>query len=141
MANLTLKNNSGGITSITADEFLGTSSFTKLLQLYDASNGSSTGISSWTPNSEIIPVFKQYWKNNNLNDDTGDLVLYLRNNENNSTELCMVIDGDYYSMGVKVLNERNYISYALPLAGGTMTGDIFSANIYPKTTMTYNIGS
>lgn len=78
--------------------------------------------------------------NSNLNNDTGDLVLQLRNN-GTGTELCMIIDGDYYSMGNKVLNAANFSSYALPLAGGTMNGTIWSAHVYPKTTLSYNFGS
>lgn len=141
MANLTLRNSSGGTTSVTADEFLGTSSFTKLLQLYDPSNGSSTGIGSWTPDANYTYVYKQGWLNSNMNADSGDLCLGLRNNNNGGLEVCMFIDGDYYSMGNKVLNEGNYSSYALPLAGGTMNGTIWSTHVYPKATMSYNFGS
>lgn len=41
----------------------------------------------------------------------------------------------------KFLDSNNYSSYALPLAGGTMTGAISSMNITPKTNNTYNLGS
>lgn len=40
-----------------------------------------------------------------------------------------------------LLHTGNYNSYALPLAGGTMNGTIWSTHIYPKTTMAYNLGS
>lgn len=39
------------------------------------------------------------------------------------------------------IDSGNYSSYALPLSGGTMTGAINTANIYPKTHAGFNIGS
>lgn len=100
-------------------------------------SGVTTNDSSWdgaaeTASSTVV-AWRQAFKNSNLGSDSGDLVLKLRAGQYSSggTELCMMIDGDYYSMGNKVLHAGNYSSYAapashshsyLPLSGGTMSG-------------------
>ena len=45
-------------------------------------------------------------------------------------------DNDYIN-----IDSGNYNSYALPLSGGTMTGTLNTANIYPKANAGFNIGS
>lgn len=96
----------------------------------------STLASTWTGAvSGLKYVWGQAWKDSSIGTDSGDLVLGLRAGQYTSggTELCMMIDGDYYSMGNKVLHAGNYSSYAapkshshsyLPLSGGTVTGTL-----------------
>lgn len=96
----------------------------------------STLASTWTGAvSGLKYVWGQAWKDSSIGTDSGDLVLGLRAGQYTSggTELYMMIDGDYYSMGNKVLHAGNYSSYAapkshshsyLPLSGGTVTGAI-----------------
>lgn len=100
----------------------------------------STLASTWTGGvSGLKYVWGQAWKDTAIGSDTGDLVLGLRSGVYTSggTELCMMIDGDYYSMGNKVLHAGNYSDYAaakshshsyLPLSGGTLTGHLYANN-------------
>ena len=79
--------------------------------------GSSTETSTWNgQRSELAFVWGQRWMNSSAtgNSDSGDLVLGLRPGiySPNSTELCMCIDGDYYSMGNVVLHAGNYHAYS-----------------------------
>ncbi len=89
-------------------------------------NTRSVGVSSWNGgiSSGLSYMWGQSFKDTSIGSDTGDLVLAVRAGQytDGGTELCMMIDGDYYSMGNKVLHAGNYSSYALPLSGGTMTG-------------------
>ena len=65
---------------------------------------------------------------NTGNSDSGDLVLGLRQGvyTTSSTELCMMIDGDYYSMGYKVAHANNS-SYSW--TGGTTAGPQLSLSL------------
>lgn len=45
-----------------------------------------------------------------------------------------------YSDWVTLLHSDNYSSYALPLAGGTLTGTLNAQNILPSATNTYTLG-
>lgn len=90
---------------------------TNLLNIHNintANNTRTIGLSSWNGGLSSIAsyVWGQSWKDTNISSDTGDLVLGLRPGvyTPGGTELCMMIDGDYYSMGYKVLNEFNYSS-------------------------------
>ena len=73
--------------------------------------GTSTAVSIWTPKSTYTKVWGQNFVDSNITTDTGDLVYYLRNSEyvKNGTELCVVIDGDFYAGSglYKVLHEGN----------------------------------
>lgn len=89
----------------------------------------TTGHSDWdggVGNTNKYTVYDQEWACSTIGTDTGDLRVFLRPGEYTSggTEVCFAIDGDYYVMGNKVLHAGNYRNYALPLSGGTMTGDI-----------------
>lgn len=90
----------------------------------------STFASTWTGGiSGLKYVWGQSWKDTSISSDPGDLVLGLRPAQYSSgTELCMMIDGDYYAMGNKVLHAGNISSYAAPIShthsaigDGTMT--------------------
>ena len=61
-------------------------------------------------------VWGQSWFDTSISTDSGDFVLGLRPGvyTSGTTELCMMIDGDYYSMGKKVLHEGNWSNYCHP---------------------------
>lgn len=87
----------------------------------------SVGVSSWNGGigSGLNYMWGQSFKDTSIGSDTGDIVLAVRAGQytSGSTELCVMIDGDYYSMGNKVLHAGNYKSYALPRDGSVgMTG-------------------
>ncbi len=67
-------------------------------------NITSTNKSTWDPTNSGKIIWGQQFINNSISIDTGDLTLFLRPSaySSGSTELCMNIDGDYYSMGVRV---------------------------------------
>lgn len=99
----------------------------------------STFASTWTGGvSGLKYVWGQSWKDTSISSDPGDLVLGLRPAQYSSgTELCMMIDGDYYAMGNKVLHAGNWSSYCaakshshsyLPLSGGTMSGHLYATS-------------
>lgn len=48
---------------------------------------------------------------------------------------------NYKPSWTRVLTNRNYAEYCLPLTGGTMTGEIKSQSIIPTTNNTYSLGS
>ena len=86
----------------------------------------STAASAWNGAvSGMSYVWGQRWADSAIGADTGDLQIGIRAGQYTSggTEVCMMIDGDYYSMGNKVLHAGNYSSYALPLSGGVITGN------------------
>ena len=67
-------------------------------------NVTSTGVSTWDPTNSGKIIWGQKFANSNISNDTGDLTLFLRPSvySSGATELCMNIDGDYYSMGTKL---------------------------------------
>ena len=94
---------------------------------------STKKVSTWDggKSSEIKSyVWGQGWMDstNTGNSDSGDLVLGLRQGvyTTSSTELCMMIDGDYYSMGYKVAHANNS-SYSW--TGGTTAGPQLSLSL------------
>jgi hypothetical protein len=95
--------------NVTAPTFIGNlSGSADLLTPINA----TTSKSFWNPQSLTYQAFGQSFSNSNISSDTGDLTLWLRPSIYNSgsTELCMMIDGDYYS-GIgqyKVLNTGNF---------------------------------
>lgn len=112
-----------------------------LLSIHNTVTNTSTrsvAASSWTGSvSGLKYVWGEAFKDTSIGSDTGDLVLGLRAGQYTSggTELCVMIDGDYYAMGNKVLHAGNWSSYCapashshsyLPLSGGTVTGTITS---------------
>ena len=90
-----------------------------LLDIHNAlthNSSRSTQYSTWNGEmTGLTYVWGQAWKDTSISSDTGDLVLGLRPSTNSSggTELCMMIDGDYYVMGYKV----DY-----PVASSTVSG-------------------
>ena len=124
--------NKGSVITVTnsAVTFYGTASYASYLS---PMNSTTTNASSWDGAAESGGriTWSQAFKYSSFSDDTGDIVFKLR--KNNGTELCICIDGDYYSMGNKVLHAGNWSSYCapashshsyLPLSGGTMTGPL-----------------
>lgn len=107
---------------------VGYASLLALNSTLTTSSTRSVSTSSWNGgiSSGLSYMWGQSFKDTSIGSDTGDLVLAVRAGEYTSggTELCMMIDGDYYSMGNKVLHAANYSSYALPLTGGTVTGTL-----------------
>jgi hypothetical protein len=74
------------------------------------------------------------------------LVLGLRPSvySSGATELCMMIDGDYYSLGNKVLHAGNYSDYTVTKTGGGASGTwgiSVSGNAATATALTTNAGS
>ena len=67
-------------------------------------NVTSTGASTWDPTNSGKIIWGQKFANSAISNDTGDLTLFLRPSvyTSGATELCMNIDGDYYSMGTKL---------------------------------------
>ena len=83
-------------------------------------NVSSTGRSTWSPSGTGKVIWGQNFVNNTISNDTGDLVLSLRPSvySSGNTELCMHIDGDYYSNGNKVIHSGNIGSQSVNYANG-----------------------
>jgi hypothetical protein len=79
-------------------------------------NVTTNATSSWNPQSLTYQAFGQRWAHSSISGDTGDLVLWLRAGQYSpgATEVCMIIDGDYYAAnGIqKVLHEGNYSTYS-----------------------------
>ena len=89
-------------------------------------NASSTAISNWNPQSLTYQAWGQSFKQSIISSDTGDLTLWLRAStySQGGTEVCMMIDGDYYA-GTgenKVLHAGNYTSYSPSLTGNGASG-------------------
>lgn len=105
-----------------------------LLSIHNTITNTSTrsvAASSWTGSvSGLKYVWGEAFKDTSLGSDTGDLVLGLRAGQyaSGGTELCMMIDGDYYSMGNKVLHAGNYNNYA-PTKTGTGASGTWGINI------------
>jgi hypothetical protein len=81
----------------------------------------STLRSSWTGGVAMTSyVWGQSWIDSGISSDCGDLQLGLRPSvyATGGTELCMMIDGDYYSMGKKVAHGANS-SFSAWTAGTT----------------------
>lgn len=79
-------------------------------------NATSTSISNWNPQSLTYQAWGQAFVNSNISADSGDVTWWLRASQYlaGGTELCMIIDGDYYA-GTgqhKVLHAGNYTDYA-----------------------------
>lgn len=89
-------------------------------------NATSTGISNWNPQSLTYQAWGQAFVNSNISADSGDVTWWLRASQylSGGTELCMIIDGDYYAgTGAhKVLHAGNYNSYSPTLTGGSASG-------------------
>ena len=82
-----------------------------LLNLHTTTN-LSTRRSTWNgsaPSAIKSFPWRQAFLDSSIGSDSGDLVLGLRPGAYSAggTELCMFIDGDYYSMGKKVYSERD----------------------------------
>lgn len=81
----------------------------------------STAASTWNGGVTMTSyVWGQRWVDTGISSDSGDLQLGLRAGvySASSTELCMMIDGDYYSMGKKVAHSGNS-SFSAWTAGTT----------------------
>jgi hypothetical protein len=120
----------GDICKLTVDNYKTEIDYANLLTLHNTNTSNTTrsiSPSDWSgavSGVNFSYVWGQSWRDSAIGTDSGDMVLALRPGvyTTGSTELCMMIDGDYYSMGKKVLHEGNYNNYALPLTGGAMTG-------------------
>ena len=130
---------------IEAVNFLGNATSAFLLKPTDNLSTTTYGISGWDPiGSEASKkiIWRQNFHSSELNNDTGDIIYWLANNEYGGTELNISIDGQFYAKGYNpVLHSGNYSSYALSLSGGTMNGVIYSQDIFPKAPMAYILGS
>lgn len=81
----------------------------------------STAASTWNGAVTMASyVWGQRWVDTGISSDSGDLQLGLRASvySTSGTELCMMIDGDYYSMGKKVAHGANS-SFSAWTAGKT----------------------
>lgn len=89
-------------------------------------NTTSTGVSTWNPQGLTYQAWGQYFTHSSLTADSGDLTLWLRASQysGGGTELCMMIDGDYYAGTgqYKVLHAGNYTSYSPSLTGTGASG-------------------
>lgn len=122
----------------------GTANSAKLLHLNHGTKSATayTSMSSWNGAvSGMKYVWGQSFFDSSIGTDSGDLVFGLRAGEYSSggTELCIMLDGDYYSMGNKVLHAGNYTNYAatknhnhnstyVKKSGDTMSGALNFAN-------------
>ena len=85
----------------------------------------STHASSWDGAiSGVKYMWGQAFKDTAIGTDTGDIVLAVRPGVYTlgGTELCVCIDGDYYSMGNKVLHAGNYTDYTVTKTGTGASG-------------------
>jgi hypothetical protein len=89
-------------------------------------NTTTSILSNWNPQSLTYQAWGQAWAHSSISADTGDMVLWLRAGQYSAggTEVCMMIDGDYYagSGAQKVLHAGNYTSYSPTLTGGSASG-------------------
>lgn len=118
--------------TVTATKFVGSlqgnADTASLLSIHNSLTNTSTrstAASSWNGSvSGLQYVWGQSFKDTSIGSDTGDLVLGLRAGEYTSggTELCMMIDGDYYSLGKKVLHAGNYTDYTVTKTGSGASG-------------------
>lgn len=84
-----------------------------------------TGASTWRGEiSGAQYVWGQAFSDSAIGSDSGDIVLAVRPGVYTSggTELCVCIDGDYYSMGNKVLHAGNYTDYTVTKTGSGASG-------------------
>ncbi len=117
---------------ITAPNFYGIASHAKLLSLShgNLSSTASTAVSSWEGNiSNVKYVWGQKWVDSTIGTDSGDFVLALRPSvySEGATELCMMIDGDYYSMGQKIAHAKNSSFGAW--TAGTTAGPVLNLSL------------
>ncbi len=113
---------------ITSTEFVGrltgNADSATLLKIHNniTSNSTrSTAASTWNGGITMTSyVWGQRWIDTGISSDSGDLQLGLRASlySTGATELCMMIDGDYYSMGKKVAHSGNS-SFSAWTAGTT----------------------
>ena len=102
--------------------------YTNLLSLHDTRTSNakqSTQRSEWDgATSGMYYVWGQRWKDTTIGTDTGDMQFGLRAGQYTSggTELCVMIDGDFYVMGHKVQVTAGYGS-TLPSSG--LKGEVF----------------
>jgi hypothetical protein len=125
-----LTNGAGYLTSVTT--ITGNAGSATLLK---SINTTTSVLSNWNPQSLTYQAWGQAWAHSSISADTGDMALWLRAGQYSAggTEVCMIIDGDYYaaSGAQKVLHAGNYNSYAVPLGGGTMSGQLISTSTAP----------
>ena len=102
--------------------------YTNLLSLHDtrtSNSTQSTSRSDWDgATSGMRYVWGQRWKDTSIGSDTGDMQFALRAGQYTSggSELCIMIDGDFYVMGHKVQVTAGYGS-TLPSSG--LKGEVF----------------
>jgi hypothetical protein len=92
----------------------------------------STATSTWNPMALTYQAFGQRWVHSSISADSGDMTLWLRASQYvaSGTEVCMMIDGDYYagSGTNKVLHAGNYNSYAMQGAGYSANQNLNTSN-------------
>jgi len=112
-------------------------------------NTTSSVLSNWNPQSLTYQAWGQAWGHSSISADTGDLVLWLRASQyvGSGTEVCMMIDGDYYagSGAQKVwhagnlTNNNQLTNGAGYITGsGSISGNAATAT-YLKSPFPYNI--
>ena len=105
-----------------------TAGYTNLLSLHDtrtSNSKQSTQRSDWDGAvSGMYYVWGQRWKDTTIGSDTGDIQFGLRAGKYTSggSELCIMIDGDFYVMGHQVQVTAGYGS-TLPSSG--LKGEVF----------------
>ena len=62
-------------------------------------NTTTSALSNWNPQSLTYQAWGQAWTHSSIGGDSGDMVLWLRAGQYSAggTEVCMMIDGDYYA--------------------------------------------
>ena len=121
----------------------GTSTYASYL--VPQANVTSYGQSTWDPTGSKKIIWGEAFINTGISSDSGDLTLFLRG-ASGGTELCMNIDGDYYSMGRRIAyaSEIPNISGKLNKVGDSMSGTltfdkVTNAIAYTGTKQTYNM--
>lgn len=117
--------NASGTWGINISGHAETATLLSLHNTMSSSSTRSTTASSWNGSlSGVTYMWGQSFKDTSIGSDLGDLILAIRPGvyTPNSTELCVAIDGDYYSMGQKVLHAGNYTDYAPSRSGSGASG-------------------
>ena len=86
----------------------------------------TASVSDWAGNTSSGKIaWRQKFTDSALGTDNGAILMWLSQNDNaGGVGLNITIDGQLYqNMDKAVLDSGNYSSYALPITGGTLTGN------------------